>query len=115
MLSVSKVHEVERLLAETDLSFRKIASAAGVSRATVGAIASGKRPDYEARRRARELESQPLGPIVRCPGCGHLVYSPCVACRARAKQEQERAMVRLLVPSSVPGLTMTMTPLVERY
>jgi transcriptional regulator with XRE-family HTH domain len=105
MLCVAKVQEVERLLAETELSFRKIAVAAGVSRATVGAIASGKRPDYEARRRARALECEPLVPVVRCPGCGYRVYSPCVACRVRAKQEQEREMARVTVPASVPTLT----------
>jgi len=92
MLPVAKVQEVQRLLAETELSFRKIARAAGVSRATVAAIASGKRPDYEARRRERELACQPPGPVVRCPGCGYRVYSPCIACRVRSMRELERPM-----------------------
>jgi DNA-binding XRE family transcriptional regulator len=106
MLPVAKVQEVQRLLAETELSYRKIARTAGVSRATVAAIASGKRPDYEARRRERELACQPPGPVVRCPGCGYRVYSPCIACRVRAMCEQEREMARAAPPASVPGVTL---------
>ena len=54
MIAAAKIKEVERLLAENQLSHRKIAKATGISRATVGAIASGRRPDYEALRQARE-------------------------------------------------------------
>jgi len=68
MLAPGKVLEVQKLLAEGRLSQRKIAKALGVSRATVSAIASGKRPDYAARQRARADEAfEPLGPIERCP------------------------------------------------
>ena len=93
MLPLVKVKEAERLLAEGKLSQRKIASAVGISRATVSAIASGRRPDYEARQLARAAENELWGPIVRCPECGGMVYSPCRLCRARKakKLEQETA------------------------
>jgi predicted transcriptional regulator len=71
MLAPAKVEETRRLLNEGNLSQRKIAKLLGVSRATVSAIASGRRPDYEALR-AMQMEEQeePRGPIVRCPECG---------------------------------------------
>ena len=47
MLAPSVVEEIRRLLAEDTLSYRKIARLTGVSRGTIGAIASGKRPDYQ--------------------------------------------------------------------
>ncbi len=53
MLPLGKVKEAERLLARGGLSHRKIAALVGISRATVGAIAAGRRPDYEARWAAR--------------------------------------------------------------
>jgi transcriptional regulator with XRE-family HTH domain len=97
MLAAAKVHETERLLEEGKLSQRKIAKLLGVSRATVSAIAAGKRPDYEARRRERADEYEPLGPIERCPGCGGRVYTPCHLCRVRklkAQEEQARRAYR---------------------
>jgi hypothetical protein len=84
MIAPSVVHEIKRLLAEGKYSQRKIARITGVSRGTVGAIASGKRPDYETRARDPELElEQPAGPPRRCPGCGGLVYMPCRLCHVR--------------------------------
>jgi transcriptional regulator with XRE-family HTH domain len=94
MLATAKVREVERLLAEGRLSQRKIARFLGVSRATVGAIASGKRPDYEARERARAAECEPLGPIERCPTCGGMVHTPCRLCRVRKLKELDRERIR---------------------
>jgi transcriptional regulator with XRE-family HTH domain len=91
MLAPGKVLEVQKLLAAGLLSQRKIAKTLGVSRATVSAIASGKRPDYEARMRARAAEFEPLGPIERCTSCGGRVYMPCHLCRVRKyKAEQDR-------------------------
>jgi hypothetical protein len=90
MLAMAKVKEVERLLLEGRLSQRKIAAIVGISRATVSAIAAGRRPDYEARLAARASELEPLGPIVRCGGCGGRVYSPCRACRVRSDQDRMR-------------------------
>jgi hypothetical protein len=66
----------------------------GISRATVAGIASGKRPDYEARIRARMEDELPLGPLARCAGCGGLVYMPCRLCRVRALQDRRHELLR---------------------
>ena len=94
MIALMKIKEAERLLAEGKLSHRKIAKAVGISRATVGGIASGKRPDYEARQRARAVASEPLGSLARCPGCGGLVYMPCRLCTVRKAKAFEREVAR---------------------
>jgi hypothetical protein len=84
MIAPSVVQEVKRLLAEGRYSQRKIARITGVSRGTVGAIASGKRPDYPPRASDAEGElEEPTGPPRRCPECGGLVYMPCRLCHAR--------------------------------
>ncbi len=84
MIAPSVVREIKRLLAEGKYSQRKIAHITGVSRGTVGAIASGKRRDYESRTRNPEMElEEPTGPPRRCPGCGGLVYMPCRLCHVR--------------------------------
>jgi transcriptional regulator with XRE-family HTH domain len=96
MLALARVKEVERLLAEGNLSQRKIARLLRVSRATVSAIAAGRRPDYEAQLAARASEFEPLGPIERCPGCGGMVYTPCRLCLVRKLKEQEETRLRVL-------------------
>ncbi len=85
MIAPEIVEEVRRLLAQSQHGQRRIARMLGISRGTVGAIATGKRPDHEARRRKREAEGlpQPAGPPRRCPGCGGMVYLPCRACAVR--------------------------------
>ena len=67
MIAPSIANQIKRLLAEGKYSQRKIARMTGVSRGTVGAIAGGKRPDYEARARERqsEFESRIARPPVR--------------------------------------------------
>ena len=82
MIAPELVQRVERLLAVGRLSQRKIAKLTGVSRGTVGAIAAGRRPDYEALRRRRQEHEPPerTGPPRRCPGCGAMVLMPCLAC-----------------------------------
>jgi hypothetical protein len=84
MIAPKTVTEVRRLLAEGVLSQRKIAGLTGVSRGTVGAIASGARPDYAALRPPGDGEwEESAGPAVRCPGCGGMVYLPCRLCHVR--------------------------------
>jgi transcriptional regulator with XRE-family HTH domain len=87
MIAPSVVQEIRRLLTEGKLSQRKIARLTGISRGTVGAIAAGRRPDYQPLRSAAEDEfAEPAGPPQRCPGCGGMVYLPCRLCRTRALQ-----------------------------
>jgi len=87
MLDPETVTEIERLLAEDQLSQRAIARQLGVSRGTVGTIAAGRRPDYEAMRRSRQERETPTpsGPLRRCPECGARVQLPCVACHVRGR------------------------------
>ena len=95
MIATAKVQEVERLLAENRWSQRKIAKMVGISRAVVGAIAAGTRPDYDARRMARDDDdSVPNGPVERCQGCGARVYMPCRLCKIRALKASEREKAR---------------------
>jgi hypothetical protein len=88
MIAVDKVIEIRRLLALGQLSQRNIATLTGTSRGTVGAIASGTRPEYESRPARQDECGEPLGPAVRCPGCGGKVYLPCRLCYLRQRQEQ---------------------------
>jgi len=83
MLPQHKVDEVRRLLAEGRFSQRQIARLTGVSRGSISAIASGRRPDYPGKR-AGEDWIEAWGPLERCPGCGARVYMPCRICAARS-------------------------------
>jgi hypothetical protein len=95
MIAPEKIVEVERLLNAGAWSQRRIAKMVGISRAVVGAIAAGSRPDYEARRLARQDEAhEPLGPKGRCPSCGAMVYLPCLGCKVRSLKEAEREAAR---------------------
>ena len=77
MIAPQIVADVRRLLTEELLSQRKITRLTGVSRSTIAAIVSGKRPDYELLRQLRENDwEEPTGPAVRCPGCGNRVCMP---------------------------------------
>ncbi len=86
MLNNSIVMDVSRLLTERKLSQRKIAEVVGVSRGTVCAISSGKRPDYPPRVPTEDESWKPTGPRERCPTCGGKVYMPCRACELRKLQ-----------------------------
>jgi transcriptional regulator with XRE-family HTH domain len=99
MIDPGMVLLIRRLLAEGSLTQRAIARQTGVSRVMVAKIASGKRPDYVARREARQRERNasldPVGPPRRCPSCGGFVFTPCLLCRVRAAKERDRASRRL--------------------
>jgi hypothetical protein len=82
MIAPSVVQEIRRLLAEGVYSQRSIARITGVSRGTVGAIASGRRRDYGPSPHGRALDES-AGPPRRCPGCGGLVSMPCRLCHVR--------------------------------
>lgn len=86
MLAPTLVEQVQRLLDENVLSQRRIARSLDVSRGTVARIAAGERPDYDALRRARQSQASllPAGPLERCPGCGGMVFMPCLLCRVEA-------------------------------
>ncbi len=89
MISVYMVNDIRNLLAEGNLSQRKIANQLGVSRGTVSAIACGKRHDYTVRCRQRPHDDfAPTGPVRRCPECGAMVLMPCLACRIRAMKRE---------------------------
>jgi hypothetical protein len=90
MLPIEIVHEISSLLREGLLSQRQIAARLGVSRATVGVIASGERGlhgrgEPETMPRARIGRRRPL----RCRGCGYRVYMPCRICIAREIRRQK--------------------------
>jgi hypothetical protein len=99
MIEPQLVEQVERLLAEGKLSYRKIARFTGVSRGTIGAIASGRRRIQP--RRMFFWEEEPTVPDVppeRCPDCGGMVYMPCRLCRTRkemTKLSGIRALIRM--------------------
>jgi hypothetical protein len=84
MIAPHLVEQVRQLLVEGKTSHRKIARITGVSRGTIGAIASGRR--CIRPRPTWPWEDEPLVPDTppeRCPDCGGMVYMPCRACRAR--------------------------------
>ena len=71
MIHPARVQLVQQLLSENKFSQRRIARLAGVSRGSVSAIASGRRPEYVERPPAPDDEDwMPSGPITRCPKCG---------------------------------------------
>ncbi len=102
MLPLVVVQEVRQLLDEKVLSHRKIANILGVSRGTVGAIASGRRGIYGSVPSSEEptlccFEMPPE----RCPGCGSRVYMPCVLCSARAYQQRRKQWQNIPSPRRV--------------
>ena len=96
MIAFAVIRKVKLLLAAGELSQRAIARHTRISRGTVGGVATGKRPDYEALAAAGSMQpaARPDGPAERCPGCGGLVYMPCRVCAARSGEPAPR------IPSS---------------
>lgn len=83
MLKKPEVEQIQSLLAQ-GYSYAYIHEELGFDPKTIGEIARGERPDYEALRREREEEEAgpvPTGPKVWCHGCGHAIYPPCQYCR----------------------------------
>ena len=93
MIATSVVDEVRRLLRQRTLSQRDIARRLGISRGTVSAIYLGKRQDHKSRNRRENEVLAPTGPLERCPGCGGLVYMPCLLCRIRALKQTRRQRI----------------------
>ena len=109
MIAPQIVAEVRRLLAERKHSHRKIARLTGICRGSVGAIASGRRPDYEPSE--EDEEEEPTGPPRRCPNCGGLVYVPCRLCRIRkALAEKRRPAPRRATVESGEPLELDLRP-----
>jgi transcriptional regulator with XRE-family HTH domain len=101
-------------LAEAKLSHRKIAAATGVSRGTIGAIASGRRREPVKRTLPwDEALEIPAGPPERCPDCGGMVYLPCRLCRTR-KEIARKPSLRNTFPAGalqrVPLLGLNLKP-----
>lgn len=92
MLAPQRVILVKKLLAEGRLSQRKIAQLTGISRATIGLIAAGRRRE-PAPGDGLETEG-PHSIPVRCPTCGGLVYAPCRLCQVRAWDHARRSRQR---------------------
>lgn len=102
MLTLSVVEEIGRLLAEGKLSQRKIAARLGVSRGTVGAIASGRRSLYGKEPHTDDPEPTLFQSAPeRCHHCGYVVHMPCLICRTRRYRErQQRLTVRDQYPTA---------------
>jgi transcriptional regulator with XRE-family HTH domain len=88
MIADQVVEEAKRELA-AGASQRAVARRLGIARTTVGCIARGTRPDYEALRAVRLARQRAAAtrsePVIRCPGCGAKTRGSCIACRTRAE------------------------------
>ncbi|HWB00681.1 MAG TPA: helix-turn-helix transcriptional regulator [Pirellulales bacterium] len=90
-ITQAMVWDVQRMLNEDRMSQRAVARAVGISRSTVGKIASGQRPAWPDRQPDGDCYSiRPTGPIGRCPGCGGRVYMPCRLCHVRVLKSIDR-------------------------
>ena len=105
MIAPETVAEIRRLLGEDRLSQREIARRTGVCRGSVGAIASGRRPDYESQPDPPDDgPEEPAGPPARCPGCGAKVYMPCVLCHVRSEMKKASARAGGKPAARRPGI-----------
>lgn len=95
MHSIEKIKEIQRLLADGEISQRQIAKKLRVARGTVNAIANGTRGSH-----GREMNRAKTGkltssdwltdlPQAKCPECGVVGYVPCIACEARAFRRRQ--------------------------
>jgi hypothetical protein len=109
MIAPTIVKEVRRLLTEERLSQRKVARLVGISRGTVGRIASGERPDYPASRPSSDWP-EPSGPPQRCSCCGGMVYMPCRLCYVRTRQLTRPRTMAIVDTGSDNGLSLELSP-----
>ena len=94
MLALTIVEEIDRLLSEGKLSQRRIAERLGVGRATVSAIASGRRALFGRQPEPDEPDDESQPPE-RCPKCGYLVQLPCLVCRTREYRHGRQILAEL--------------------
>jgi Helix-turn-helix len=96
MLSLPVIEEADRLLCEGKLSQQSIAERLGVSRASVNAIARGRRSLFgwtgEHRDAADHLTPLYARRSERCTRCGYAVYLPCRICQAREYNDRRRTL-----------------------
>jgi len=97
VIAQEKIEEVERLVAEHRLTLAEIAIQTGISKATVQAVASGRRRIKADHRpikgeRLKQAAGRYYGPFERCPDCGGMVYAlaPCSLCRVRKLKERDK-------------------------
>lgn len=74
MLTSAKKAEIERLIAQGDLSEREIAEEAEVARGTVRRVKAGQ-----------VLRTKPGGESGRCTTCGTEGTLPCLVCQTRQR------------------------------
>jgi transcriptional regulator with XRE-family HTH domain len=110
MIALETIAEIRRLLAERKCSQREIARRLGVSRGSVVAIALGRRHCGDVSASRVEMVEEPCGPPVRCPGCGAMVYLPCVLCHVRNRRQTSRVVDREESPRIRWPLGMNLRP-----
>jgi hypothetical protein len=105
MIAPRVVAEIQRLLDLKTHSQRRIAALVGVSRGTVGTVASGRRRDGNVLPgQCDDNSEQPSGPPARCSGCGGLVYMPCLLCRLRKERPHAPVQCRTTAFAGSPDL-----------
>ena len=84
MIQNHKIEYVQTLLRKNYLGYREIAKLVGVSRGTVGKIASGQltvSTSVYSLKQSKDFE--------RCPECGGRVLMPCRACDLKKRKSHE--------------------------
>ena len=92
-LPQEQVDEVRRLLATGQYSQRRIARMSGVSRGTVLAIATDRRPDYLDVPPSEKPPDLYRRVTDRCPGCGALALLHCLTGHCRACQLRQHLQI----------------------
>jgi len=114
MLKPETIAGIKRLLAEDQLSQRRIAKLLGVSRGSVCNVENG---NWDCRRllraeRAANNRTKPAGPIERCPDCGAMAATPCRACQIRRLLRKAGVELHGSLPGGARaiGLTLDLKP-----